>query len=236
MMLIKNPLLTSTDCLHLKQDKFEIFFGNKNDDGKGHLNGIESYRINQVHEDQFVIWDSRYLFNENQLPRADAHLTQQKKTALRIRSADCLPILIYDQNFEMIVAVHAGWRGIQNKITTKLVNKMFEMGCKGEALQFFVGPHIQQKSFEIETDLATKIIGISATEKIDRFQSDLIDSNGPKCFLKLSKILQIDLSELGIKDSQIWISDIDTYENLNFNSYRRDHIKGQNQVSWIYLK
>lgn len=146
-MLMKDPLLTSTDCLYLKQDRFEIFFGNKNDDGKGYLSGIESYRINQVHEDQFVIWDSRYRFNENQLARADAHLTQQKKTALRIRSADCLPILVYDQNFEMIVSIHAGWRGIQNKITTKLVNKMFEMGCKAEALHFFVGPHIPTKKF-----------------------------------------------------------------------------------------
>ncbi len=236
MILLKNPTLTTNESLHLKQDKFEIFFGNKKDDGKEYLTGIESYRINQVHEDQFVIWDSRFPFNESPLARADAHLTQQKKTALRIRSADCLPILIYDKNFEMIVAIHAGWRGVQNKITSKLVAKMFEMGCKAEGLQFFIGPHIQQKSFEIETDLATKIIGASASEKIDQHQRILIDSNGPKCHLNLSKILTIDLAELGITESQIWISEIDTFENQNFHSYRRDHIKGQNQFSWIFLK
>ncbi len=236
MMLQKSPIITANESLYLKQDKFELFFGNKKDEGKEYLNEIECYKINQVHEDQFVIWDFRFPFNEKQLARADAHLTQQKNTALRIRSADCLPIMVYDVNFEMIVAIHAGWRGIQNKITSKLVSKMFEMGSKAEGLQFFIGPHIQQKSFEIETDLAMKIIGSSASKKIDQFQRTLIDSNGPKCHLNLSKILKIDLSELGIEDSQIWISEIDTFENQNFHSYRRDHIKGQNQSSWIFLK
>ena len=48
--------------------------------------------------------------------RADASITKQSHLALGVYTADCLPIVMYCQQSKQIAAIHAGWRGLKNRI------------------------------------------------------------------------------------------------------------------------
>ena len=57
-------------------------------------------------------------------PRGDALITATPGLALVIRTADCLPILLFDPPARAVGAVHAGWRGTLRRITEKTVNAL----------------------------------------------------------------------------------------------------------------
>src|SRR5690606_11465694 len=57
-----------------------------------------------------------------ELLEADAHWTDQRKIALRISTADCLPVLVSHPAF--ICAIHAGWRGVHNGIIPESLNNL----------------------------------------------------------------------------------------------------------------
>ena len=64
--------------------------------------------------------------------KADAIITNQEKLPIGILTADCVPILIYDNISNTIAAVHAGWKGAYKGIVNKVINFMLKKGCKKE--------------------------------------------------------------------------------------------------------
>lgn len=58
--------------------------------------------------------------------KCDALITDQKNLGLMIHHADCQAALLYDPINRVIANVHAGWRGLQQKILSKTVFKMHQ--------------------------------------------------------------------------------------------------------------
>ena len=73
--------------------------------------------LNQIHSNKVHII--------NKLPKnklyGDAMITNKKKIALGILTADCAPIFIYDPDNNFIGAVHVGWKGAYKKIIQKMI-------------------------------------------------------------------------------------------------------------------
>ncbi len=67
--------------------------------------------------------------NEN----TDALITTEKNLPLLVKVADCMAALMYDPKTEVIAAVHAGWRGLAQKIFTKTIGVLQK--------RYFVHPH-----------------------------------------------------------------------------------------------
>lgn len=63
-------------------------------------------------------------------------------TALRIRIADCVPILCVDPHAHIIGIAHAGWKGTLSRIARKLIQKMRECGADPAHIDVAIGPHI----------------------------------------------------------------------------------------------
>ena len=59
---------------------------------------------------------------------ADAIITNKKKLPIAVLTADCVPILLYDNNNNMIAAIHAGWKGAYKGIIKKVINFMIKQG------------------------------------------------------------------------------------------------------------
>ena len=55
---------------------------------------------------------------------SDAMITRNKKIALGVLTADCVPILIYDKRNEIIGCIHAGWKGALSGIIKRTINKI----------------------------------------------------------------------------------------------------------------
>ena len=79
-------------------------------------------------------------------------LTKNSDVALCVLTADCVPILIYEKNKDIIGCIHAGWKGAINGIIENTLNKLIEMEGSTKQLIVAVGPCISQKNYEVKDD------------------------------------------------------------------------------------
>jgi len=83
---------------------------------------------------------------------ADGLITNLTGVNLMIRTADCLPIMLFDPKRKVVGLIHAGWRGTIGKIFIKAVLLMLtEFGSKIKDIQVGIGPHIQSCCYQAET-------------------------------------------------------------------------------------
>jgi YfiH family protein len=95
--------------------------------------------------------------DEALLREGDAHFCTSRNVGLLVKTADCLPVLMFAEDQILSVAVHAGWRGIANEILRETVRALSHRGVKPEKLYVVIGPHIRQKSFEVDEDVARQL-------------------------------------------------------------------------------
>jgi len=80
----------------------------------------------------------------------DALLTNAPGLLLVIRTADCLPVLLFDEPNQAVAAVHCGWRGTERRILEKAVRAMGEAyGSKPEEMIAALGPCIGPACYEV---------------------------------------------------------------------------------------
>lgn len=213
---------------YYENDKLFIFFGSKNFE-KEHFSffpNVQFQFLKQTHGNNVVYFDR---FTEDVIC-ADAHLTATKNLALVIQTADCLPILVYDQYHKWILAIHAGWRGVENKIS-KIALEQFTKASRTPLLSMFVGPHIQLESFEVDEDVAHKLRNCTQTDNTNFIH----DKQKNKYFVDLKKTVHTQVQELPIQIRELYFSNIDTLTNEDYSSYRRLKNPCRNW-SFIYLK
>ena len=69
---------------------------------------------------------------------------------LVIRTADCLPVLLVDEENRAVAAVHCGWRGTEKRILEKAVKAMGEAyGSKPAEMLAALGPCIGAACYEV---------------------------------------------------------------------------------------
>lgn len=83
-------------------------------------------------------------------PLADAAITHHKNVVLAIQTADCLPILLYDESSQSIAAVHAGWRGLHRGIVPRVIKAM---GHDPQNIRVWIGVGISQKKYVVSTEV-----------------------------------------------------------------------------------
>lgn len=143
-------------------------------------------------------------------------LIGEKGDVLVIKSADCLPVIVYDSINARIAAVHSGWKGTANSIVKEAITKMFSLGSRAADLKVYVGPHIQKTSFEVMDDVK------NVFEK-NFFYEDIIFKKDEKHYLiDLGKVVKLDAISMGAKEENIYVSSLDTVTDERFHSYRRD--------------
>ena len=173
----------------------------------------EIFLLHQIHSDKFVFIKKKFKSNKKKI-KADAIITNKKKLPIAVLTADCVPILLYDNKNNMIAAIHAGWKGAFKGIIKKVINFMVKQGCKKSSIIAAIGPSISQKSYNVKEDFKKKFIKKNRKNKI--------------FFKRKKNILYFDLpnfvkSQLkSIKIRNIDMMNIDTYdEKNNFFSARR---------------
>ncbi len=222
---------TDTPLGKINQGKdFVFFFGNAQADLetlKIKFPALQFARLKQTHSDIVVASDHP---TENQVI-GDAHFTDQAGLALVSVTADCVPILIYDQGQKRIAAVHAGWRGVAQRILPKTISALLNLGSHSQDLILALGPHIQFQSFEVGTDVKEQILASVMTVKPNHF----LDLSQGKARVNLLGVLQSQLDEMQISKKQCWCSHEDTFKNLSLHSFRRDRDLAGRQCSFIQL-
>lgn len=82
----------------------------------------EPVRLNQVHENNIIQIDSQEDFELTD-KTADGCYSTKTDNVCVVMSADCLPLLLCDNEGTQIAAVHIGWRGFSKDIIAKALEK-----------------------------------------------------------------------------------------------------------------
>lgn len=84
---------------------------------------------------------------------ADGLVTAEKHLPIMCFVADCVPVLLYDENGRAAAAVHCGWRSSVADILGEAVGKMCSLGARVENIRAAIGPSIGRCCFETGDDV-----------------------------------------------------------------------------------
>ena len=167
-----------------------------------------------------------------ELEGVDALTTNVPGVAISVRTADCIPVLLYDSVHKAVAAVHDGWRGTVQRLSQKVIDFMRERyGTDSSDLKAVIGPGIGPDSFQVGQEVVDAFA--SAGFPMDKILSD----RGPKCPTEddpMAGGLHIDLwrancwllEESGVSSANIQVAGICTYRNNDrFYSARREGTK-----------
>lgn len=168
------------------------------------------------------------------LDDTDGLITDIKGSCIGINTADCLPVLLYDPTHHAAATLHAGWRGLVGRIVTKGIEMMkSEFGSAASDLLCAVGPAISAEIYEVGDEL--KPLFAEAGFPIKEIFIDRTDWT--KSHLDLKAAIKFELLNCGLRDENIEISDICTYQNsTKYFSARKLSINSGRIFSGIILK
>ena len=185
--------------------------------------------LRQVHGAEVLIYEqhTRALSHP---PPYDAVITDKKRVALGIWTADCLPILMIDRSKKVIAAVHAGWQGTWRGVVQKAARTMIDaFESSPRDILAGIGPGIGPCCYEVGTDVKSLFQG--SHEGAHQFMQE----REGRHYLDLRGIAQLELFEVGIPSENIEAIPLCTACRKDlFFSYRRDKKPGR-QLSFIML-
>lgn len=166
-------------------------------------------------------------------PDTDALITNIPNICIFVRTADCVPILLFDPVKKAAAAIHSGWKSTLQEIskhTIQLMNK--EYGTNPVDLIAGIGPSIGPEVYEV------------GPEVIDQFKNHFSFDNyiqsikhTDKGLLDLWKVNKQILIQAGIQEKNIEVAEICTYSNPElFYSARRDGVKTGRLATGIMIK
>lgn len=170
-------------------------------------------------------------------PETDALITFIPNLTIGIKTADCVPILIYASDIKGIAAIHAGWKGSLNGIVEKTVNLLIEQGASPTNMFVTFGPSISKKNYEVDQTLADKFIDAGFSDYVNyplgKEQKPHLDLQG----INMERLLQ-----RGVKTDNIYLNPDCTYATTDNNgeylyqSYRRDGEKAGRILTTIKIR
>jgi hypothetical protein len=166
--------------------------------------GIEEKNIislQQLHGDDIVDITEYPDKNYPVYAEGDALVTTLKNLCLVIRTADCVPVFIYDKRKKILGAAHSGWKGTELNISSKLVKYLnYYYHSDSSDLTAWILPSIGPDSYEIKED-----VSVHFDDKYLNIKNGI--------YLNLWKCITDSLVSAGIQENRIHLSNICTLKN-----------------------
>ena len=156
---------------------------------------------------------------------ADASFSKVNKQVCAVMTADCLPLLVCNQQGTQVAACHAGWRGLCDGVIESCIEEFSDTSD----LMVWLGPAIGPNAFEVGAEVRQAFIDKDEAA-ITAFKPSV---NAGKWLANIYQLARQRLTNLGVR--QIYGGDCCTYEDdERFFSYRRDKQTGRlASVIWI---
>ena len=153
----------------------------------------------------------------------DAVITDKAGLCIAVKTADCIPVLLFDRRQHRTAAIHAGWRGTVGRIVEKTLQ---QMQSRAEDLSAIIGPGISLESFEVGDKVYEQFLQAG-------FPMQRLAKRYAKWHINLKEANRWLLERNGIAD--ILVSDIDTLTSTQFYSARRDTINTGRNINGIMI-
>ena len=152
-------------------------------------------------------------------PVGDALVTRIPRTAVAIKAADCVPVLLADPVSGAVAGAHAGWRGTLVRVVDAAARALAaEAAAPPSRLKAVIGPAIRACCFEVGPEVVSAFR--EKGHDVDRFVFRPRTAGRPHLDLVLANRLQLlaaGLPENGIEDTTVC-----TRCQPAFHSYRRE--------------
>jgi YfiH family protein len=153
----------------------------------------------------------------------DGLVTNVSGIILATFHADCPPIYFIDHVKKAIGLSHSGWKGTKGKIAAVTIEKMTEnYGTDPSDLVCAIGPSICGECYEIGRDVA-EAFSEAFTEEELRDENILIPYPNDKFRLYLWNAIKLTLKQCGVKEENIYVTDICTRCNPDLLFSHRVH-------------
>lgn len=154
--------------------------------------------------------------------QGDALVSDVVGCGLGVLTADCLPVVLYDERRHVVSVVHAGWRGSVDGILRKTVFEMGQrFGTVSEDLVVFFGPSAGVCCYEVSEDFSVK---------------ECLVKRDNKLFFDNSLFNYLELLSIGVLKKNIVMEyNVCTICNTSYHSYRRDGVLSGRQATIVSL-
>jgi len=113
--------------------------------------GVAAVNAYQVHGTRVLTVDAGSDRRAIAAEKADALVTTDRRLAVAVRVADCVPVLFADPDAGVVAAAHAGRVGLGAGVLPATVARMVELGAG--RITAWIGPHICGDCYEVPADL-----------------------------------------------------------------------------------
>ncbi|MBR4118700.1 MAG: peptidoglycan editing factor PgeF [Bacteroidales bacterium] len=175
----------------------------------------------QTHSTNIISIDKEFFLLSNEerqqkLYNIDVILTNLKGICIGVSTADCIPILLFDKENKVVVAIHAGWRGTVQRIVDKTIKYLKEnYFTNPQNICAVICPGISEEAFEVGEEVYDTFYNSG-------FDMNKISKRYNKCHINLKEANRIELLNCGVNPENIQDCTICTYSNFkDYFSARR---------------
>lgn len=161
----------------------------------------------------------------SRIVEADALVARSAGDAVAVRVADCVPVLLASPETGEVAAVHAGWRGVAQKIVAEALRTL---GAPTGSIVAAVGPSIGPCCFEVDDAVAAQIADASSPEVVVKIE-------GSKPRVNLWRAVELQLRAAGVETVDV-IGRCTRCEGASFYSFRRDGQRSGRMVGVIVAR
>ena len=170
--------------------------------------------LQQTHSNRVV--DASFVKADNE--QADASYTTSLNTICAVLTADCLPILLSDEEGSCIGVVHVGWRGLLAGVIQRTVAAM---AASAKPTFAWLGPAIGPRKFEVGSDVHRPFVEQNVT-----FEDAFIPNIAGKWNLDIYRAAKVVLAAADIIN--VYGGNYCTFtDREQFFSYRRSSRTGR---------
>lgn len=141
---------------------------------------------------------------------------------LTMNFADCVPVYIFSRENTFTGLAHAGWRGTSENITRNLIQAY---DGKPEDLTVIIGVSINGSSFNVDDKV------INAID--EKYLNHAVEADGEEYQLDLKTVNKNQALECGIREDNIYVTELGTEDTSTFFSYRTESGKTGRALAFI---
>ncbi|MES2743890.1 MAG: polyphenol oxidase family protein [Bdellovibrionota bacterium] len=162
--------------------------------------------------------------------QGDVLATKLATHRIAVKTADCVPVLLHHP--EMVMAIHAGWRGLAQDILGKVADFVSSKGYDPRECDWGIGPAISSNSFEIGPEVLEHFNAspVYQTDVAYTVQKGVHD----RWHLDLQSLAVLRLGRIGVAPERVSVIRTDTKTNPElWHSYRRNGEQAGRNWTWI---
>lgn len=161
---------------------------------------------------------------------ADFSVTNVPGVALMVATADCVPLILYDAEQQVVACVHAGWQGTVAGIAQNAAYCMHQkFGAEYSSIQAIFGPCARVDAYEVGPDFVHHLAHTETS-----LCNDVLVQNNGRYYFDMPLYNQRLLEQLGVTNFK-FDCNYCTITDMRYCSYRRERESARRQMSIVML-